>query len=65
MNGKVAILLGSESDRNTIESSVEYFKFFDISFEIKILSAHRNPAEVSKFANEARNNGYNILLSQM
>ena len=62
MNGKVAILLGSESDRNTIESSVEYFKFFDISFEIKILSAHRNPAEVSKFANQARNNGYNILI---
>ena len=30
MNGKVAVLIGSESDRETIESASEYFEYFNI-----------------------------------
>ena len=30
MNGKIAILIGSESDRNIIESSRAYYEYFDI-----------------------------------
>ena len=62
MRNKVAILLGSDSDRPLVEPSIPYFEYFSIDLEIHTLSAHRNPDKVSKFASEARNNGYSILI---
>ena len=62
MNGKVAVLIGSETDREILESSRKYYEYFNIEMELKVLSAHRNPKDVSIFASEARNNGYSILV---
>ena len=62
MKNKVALLLGSESDRHLIESSLEYYKYFDIAIEVHILSAHRNPNGVAKFAENARSENYKILI---
>ena len=62
MNGKVAMLLGSESDIPLIESSRKYFDYFNIKMDLKIMSAHRNPKIVSDFASSARDEGYQILI---
>jgi 5-(carboxyamino)imidazole ribonucleotide mutase len=60
---KVAIIMGSESDRPTVESSLEYFKYFRIQADVLVLSAHRNPDEVAKFAREAESSGYAIIIA--
>jgi len=62
MNGKAAVLIGSESDRDIMESSRKYFEYFNIEMDLRVMSAHRNPNEVSKFASLARDNGYNVLI---
>ena len=62
MHGKVAVLIGSESDRETMEAARQYFDYFQIEMDIRVMSAHRNPEEVSKFASSARSNGYHILI---
>ena len=62
MNNKVAILLGSDSDLKYVEDSKKYFDYFDIDYEIHILSAHRTPDKVADFALNARENGYSILI---
>ena len=62
MDKKVAILLGSKSDLKYLEASKEYFDYFDINYEINILSAHRTPSKVAEFAKNARENGYGILI---
>ena len=62
MNGKAAVLIGSESDRTIMESASKYFKYFNITMELKVMSAHRNPKEVSQFASSARTNGYDVLI---
>ena len=62
MMKKVAILLGSDSDLKYVEASEEYFEHFGINCEIHILSAHRTPGKVAKFASEARSEGYQILI---
>ena len=62
MNGKAAVLIGSESDRETIETSRKYFDYFEIEMDLKVMSAHRNPDEVNKFATTARDNGYQVLI---
>ena len=62
MNKKVAILIGSETDRATMEAANKYYEFFGIKFEIHVKSAHRNPSDVEDFAKNARRNGYATLV---
>ena len=62
MNGKAAVLIGSESDRDIMESSRQYFEYFNIEMDLRVLSAHRNPDDVSRFASSARENGYQVLI---
>ena len=62
MNNKVAILIGSETDREVMESANKYYEYFNIDFEIKVLSAHRNPLEVHEFCVTAPLNGYKIIV---
>ena len=62
MNGKVGVLIGSESDRKTMESARDYYDFFDLEMNLFVMSAHRNPTEVSEFSLNARQNGYHVLV---
>ena len=62
MNGKAAVLIGSESDRETMEEARVYFEYFEIEMDLRVISAHRNPEETRKFASSARNNGYHVLI---
>ena len=62
MNDKVAILLGSENDKKYVEDAYKYFDYFGIEVETHVISAHRNPSEVTNFARNARKDGYKILI---
>ena len=61
MSNKVAILIGSETDRDTMEAANKYYEYFSIDYEIKVLSAHRDPESVHDFSLNARSNGYKII----
>ncbi|MGD9487703.1 MAG: 5-(carboxyamino)imidazole ribonucleotide mutase [Calditrichaceae bacterium] len=60
---KLAILLGSKSDKSYAESAEIYLKYFGIEYEINIMSAHRNPALVTEFATNAREKGYSAIIA--
>ena len=60
---KVAILIGSESDRELIEKGNPYFEYFGIEFDIHVMSAHRNPDLVQSFAKSAADRGYKIIIA--
>ena len=62
MEHKVAILIGSETDREVMESANRYYEYFNINHQIFVLSAHRNPSDVESFARKARENGYSVLV---
>ena len=62
MSNKVAMLIGSESDRKTVEFSIPYFNYFGIECDLMVMSAHRNPDKVVNFAKNARTNDYKILI---
>jgi 5-(carboxyamino)imidazole ribonucleotide mutase len=59
---KIAVLIGSETDRDTIMSAKPYFEYFNISWDLFVLSAHRNPADVEEFSKSARDNGYKVII---
>ncbi|MEM1657625.1 MAG: 5-(carboxyamino)imidazole ribonucleotide mutase [Candidatus Jordarchaeales archaeon] len=48
----VAVILGSESDMKVAEGAIEVLSQNGVSFEVKVLSAHRNPEELERYIKE-------------
>lgn len=49
----VAILIGSESDRSVAERAARVFDEKGVDYEIRVLSAHRNPAELDNYISKS------------
>ncbi len=58
----VGILMGSASDAEIMAETEKILKENKIPYEINVLSAHRNPDEVSKYAKTAEKRGLKILI---
>lgn len=59
---KVAIIMGSDSDLPVVEKAIDVLKQFEVPFTVRVLSAHRTPAEAKKFAETARSKGYGVMI---
>ena len=55
---KVAVLMGSESDKEKMAAAGDTLARFGIEADVRVLSAHRTPAKVAELASTARDNGY-------
>ena len=55
---KVAVLMGSPRDADKMKGASETLEGFGFEADVRVLSAHRNPAEVTALASTARENGY-------
>lgn len=60
--GKVAVLMGSSSDREKMAPALETLSAFGVEATEHVLSAHRNPAGVAAFAAAARAEGYGVII---
>lgn len=59
----IGILMGSKSDLGTMNHVAKMLKSLGIPFETKILSAHRNPNQVNKYAATARDRGLKVIIA--
>jgi 5-(carboxyamino)imidazole ribonucleotide mutase len=55
---KVGVLMGSASDRDKMAAAAATLESFGIEADVRVLSAHRNPAQVVELVSSARENGY-------
>jgi 5-(carboxyamino)imidazole ribonucleotide mutase len=55
---KVAVLMGSPNDREKMQPAVDTLEAFGLEADVRVLSAHRNPAQVTALATSARAEGY-------
>lgn len=55
---KVAVLMGSASDREKMAPAAETLEQFGLEADVRVLSAHRTPAKVAELASTAREQGY-------
>tara|TARA_Y100001968_G_scaffold88451_1_gene79528 strand:- start:388 stop:945 length:558 start_codon:yes stop_codon:yes gene_type:complete len=60
---QVAVAMGSDSDLKTLQPAVTILNQFGISNEVRILSAHRTPKEMTDFAQMAESNGYEVIIA--
>jgi 5-(carboxyamino)imidazole ribonucleotide mutase len=59
----VGILIGSESDRDAMDPACEELGERAISFELKVLSAHRDPRAVAEYASTAALRGVRVIIA--
>ena len=59
----VAIIMGSQSDWETMKHASEILESLQISHENKIVSAHRTPERMYEFAQHAREAGFKVIIA--
>lgn len=60
---KIAIVMGSKSDYPIVEKTENILKEFGVSFETRIISAHRTPRVAEEFASNAEKNGIELIIA--
>ena len=59
----VGIIMGSDSDLPVMEEAAKVLDEFKISYEIKIVSAHRTPDYMAKYASSAHTKGIKVIIA--
>ena len=63
MSKKVAVVMGSDSDLETMKPCIARLQSFGIPAEVRVISAHRTPAAAEQFASGARENGFGVIIA--
>lgn len=58
----VAILMGSDSDLPTMQSTIAVLKSFDVRYEVRIHSAHRTPEATHEYVTDAEKRGCQVFI---
>jgi phosphoribosylaminoimidazole carboxylase PurE protein len=59
----VGILMGSESDMDTMKRTADVLKDLEIPFEMNVMSAHRTPEKVREYSSGAADRGLKVLIA--
>ena len=60
---KAALIMDSKSDWPSLEGCVKVLRSFGIEVEVHVASAHRTPETVAVFADNARENGFEVIIA--
>jgi len=60
---KVAVVMGSKSDWETMRHAADLLREFEIPFESRIVSAHRTPEMLAIFAKDAESRGVQVIIA--
>jgi len=63
LNADIALIMGSQSDWQTMCHAAETLDGLDISYEARIISAHRTPDRLVAFAKGARQAGFKVIIA--
>ena len=59
----VGIIMGSDSDLETMEAAEVVMKDFGVPYELEIVSAHRTPDRMFEYAKSARSRGLRVIIA--
>lgn len=60
---QVAIIMGSDSDLPVMRQAADILKTFGVAFELTIVSAHRTPDRMVRFAKNAHKRGIKVIIA--
>ena len=59
----IAIIMGSDSDWPTLQPAAEACAEFGLACDIRVVSAHRTPLDMVRFARQAHRNGVRVIIA--
>jgi len=59
----VGIVMGSDSDLETMQEATKTLEKFGISYELNIVSAHRTPGKAHEYASSAEDRGLEVIIA--
>ena len=62
-NPQVSIIMGSQSDWDTMQAATIVLTELNVPFETKVVSAHRTPARLVEFAEGAAERGIQVIIA--
>mgnify|MGYP006174959893 CR=1 FL=1 len=60
---QVGVVMGSNSDWDTMQHAAQILQEFGVTFETRVVSAHRMPEEMVEFAKSAASKGYKVIIA--
>lgn len=60
---KVAVIMGSKSDWETMSHACEILDQLEVSYHCEVVSAHRTPRRMIEFAEAAKGNGFQVIIA--
>ena len=60
---EVGIIMGSKSDLPVMQNAIDILNEFGINSEVEIVSAHRTPEKMFKYAQNAKNKGIKVVIA--
>jgi len=63
MSAQITIIMGSSSDWPTMSHAADMLDKLGIKYDTKIISAHRTPDRLYKFAQSAESSGYKVIIA--
>ena len=60
---KVGVIMGSDSDWPTMKAACDILDELDITYEKKVVSAHRTPDIMAEYGKKARKRGLNVIIA--
>jgi len=62
-NPLVSVIMGSTSDLPTMQGAVDILEELEVPHEVRVVSAHRTPDLMFKFAEEAKDKGIKVIIA--
>jgi 5-(carboxyamino)imidazole ribonucleotide mutase len=59
----VAIVMGSDSDLDTMQPASDVLHELDVAHELRVVSAHRTPFDMAEFGREAIERGLRVIIA--
>lgn len=59
----VGIVMGSDSDLETMQEAIKTLEKFGIGYEVNIISAHRSPKRAHEYASSAEDRGLEVIIA--
>jgi 5-(carboxyamino)imidazole ribonucleotide mutase len=59
----VGIIMGSSSDMPVMQEALDFLKKMDITYEVKVVSAHRTPELMVEYAKTAKIRGLKVIIA--
>jgi 5-(carboxyamino)imidazole ribonucleotide mutase len=59
----VGIIMGSDSDMQVMQEAAMVMEEFQVAFEMKVVSAHRTPDDMARYAKSAKSRGLKVIIA--